>query len=532
MKEFEMRKSKARTVVGFVLICFMAVSALAEVRLPSIIGSDMVLQQNSSVAIWGWAKAGEKVTVRGSWQELFGANTRADENGKWMVKLKTPKAGGPYSLTVKGENTIKLKNILIGQVWLCSGQSNMRWPVMGSNNSQQEIAAADYPNIRLFTVERQTSNVPVADCNGLWTVCSPKTVGNFSAVAYFFGRELHKQLDVPVGLVLSAWGGSTVEAWTAKEYFKGIPNIDVVLDRWEQSRKNYNHQAAIAQYEKALKQWKVKAKQARSEGRKIPYQPAMLKHPLKSQQYPSNLYNAMLMPLAPFAIKGAIWYQGEANSHVIVPELYKGQLTAMINNWRQLWGQGDFGFYFVQLPNFKSAQKQPSETIGKGSHKGWVIVREDLLKTLLVPNTGMAVTIDVGNPEDIHPKNKQPVGRRLALLALANSYDRDIVYSGPIYKSMQVKDDKVVLRFEHVGSGLVAKDGELKTFAIAGADKKFVWANAQIVGDTVQVSCGQVARPAAVRYAWAANPIECNLYNKEGLPASPFRTDNWPIESE
>jgi len=501
-------------------IALAACVAPADVRLPAVFGDHMVLQRDTAVPVWGWAEAGEKVTV------TLGGQTKtatADRDGKWSVRLGALKAGGPHTLKVEGKTALEVSDVLVGEVWLCSGQSNMAMSVRGCNNYEAEQAAAKLPKIRMMTVARTAAESPQSDCKGTWAVCSPETVGGFSATAYFFGRELHKRLDVPVGLINSSWGGTPVQSWTALADQKAEKKLKDLLDGWERRIAAYDPQKAQANYEKQLAAWRERAKKAKAAGRRPPRRPRKASDQRLSPHRPANLYNAMIVPLAPYAIRGAIWYQGESNAGRYNASLYGMQLAMMIRNWRRLWGQGDFPFEWVQLPNFQAAQKQPVETTG------WVIVQEEMLKTLKVPNTGMAVTIDIGEARNIHPKNKQDVGKRLALWALAKTYGKDVVASGPLYKSMTRRGGEIVVTFDYVDGGLVAKGGgKLKGFAIAGADKEFVWADAKIDGQSVVVSSPKVKAPAAVRYAWATNP-DCNLYNKAQLPASPFRTDDWDL---
>ena len=508
-------------IISLVLVLVCAAVALADVKLPALISDNMVMQQKMKVPIWGWAEPGEKVSVKGSWQ-WFGSSTKAGEDGKWMVKVGTPKAGGPYEITINGKNRITIKNILIGEVWLASGQSNMEMPVgdiggwkWGVLNYEQEIAAANYPNVRLFTVEMKVAEQPQSDCVGSWQLCSPQTIPPFSAVAYFFGRELHRELNVPVGLIHASKGGTYAEAWTSEEILEADPDYKPFLQRYEQAVANYPQ--AMKVYERKLAEWEHIAAKVRAEGKEEPRKPYK---PYGPGHYngPSVLYNGMISPLIPYDVAGVIWYQGEANADRAY--LYRKLFPTLIQSWRYEWGQGDFPFLFVQLANYREVNPEPVES-------SWAELREAQLLTLTAPNTGMAVAIDIGQVKG-HPKNKQDVGKRLALWALARMYGKNIVYSGPIYKSMKVEDNKIILHFKHIGGGLVACGGEpLKGFAVAGADRKFVWADAKIEGDTVVVYSDKVAEPVAVRYAWADNPV-CNLYNKESLPASSFRTDDWP----
>ena len=502
-------------ILSVVLLLASAGAALADIRLPAIIGDNMVLQQGQTISIWGWADPGEEVTVGVNWHNMKWGVT-AGRNGKWVYKMNPPKAGGPYEMTLTGKNTITIKNIMVGEVWICSGQSNMQWSVQASANPEKEIAAANYPNIRLFTVKREVAQEPKSDCTGSWTLCSPETVPGFSAVGYFFTRELHQKLGVPVGMIHTSWGGTPAEAWTRRGVLKSDTDFRPILDRYDEAIKRYPQ--AEEEYEQKLAEWKQAAEKAKAEGTNAPRRPRAPFGP-GHPHTPAGLYNAMIAPLIPYGIQGAIWYQGESNASRAYQ--YRKLFPAMIKNWRKDWGQGDFPFLFVQLANFRAVQPDPNES-------DWAELREAQLMTLASPNTGMATIIDIGEANDIHPKNKQDVGKRLALWALAKTYGKELAYSGPVYKSMDVRGSQITLHFDHIGGGLVAGGGEpLKGFAIAGADRKFVWADAKIDDDTVVVSSDQVAEPVAVRYAWADNPV-CNLYNKEGLPASPFRTDQWP----
>jgi sialate O-acetylesterase len=465
-------RASLRFALAAIAVLLVQSSALADVKLPALFADHMVLQRDMKVPVWGWAEAGEKVTVS------FGDQTKtatADKDGKWTVRLDELKAGGPYTLTVKGANTLEVKDVLVGEVWLCSGQSNMAMRVGSCVNAKDEAAAAKFPKIRMFRVASGGSATPKQDCAGSWQMCSPQTVGGFSATGYFFGRELHKELGVPIGLINSSVGGTPIEAWT---------HLD--------DQKKMLARKEVAPH----------AKGAITRGA-------------------GGLYNGKIAPLAPYGLRGVIWYQGERNSRFAGSYLYRFQLPTMIANWRRIWGQGDFPFLTVQLPDFKAPQTKPVEG------DGWVIVREGMLKSLATPNTGLAVTLGLGNARDIHPKRKQGVGQRLALWALGTTYKKDIVYSGPLYKSSSAGGGKIVIAFDHVGGGLSSTDGKpLAGFAISGEDRKFVSASAKIVGGTVEVSSPLVKAPVAVRYAWAPNP-KWNLTNKEGLPASPFRTDNW-----
>jgi sialate O-acetylesterase len=494
-------------------MCFAYQSCHSEVQLPSLFGDNMVLQQGVKARVWGKADPGEKVTVG---LDRKKATATADEKGNWAVKLGPLKSGGPFVLTITGKNTIALKNVLVGEVWVCSGQSNMQWAVNQSADAEREIAEANYPKIRLFSVPRTVADIPQDSVVGAWAECSPQTVPGFSAVGYFFGREIHKALKgVPVGLIHSSWGGTPAEAWTSLPTLEAEPDFKPLLDWWNEELAKSD--AQMKDYEKKMSDWKQAAEAARARGEQPPNQPQSPTDQRKSSNRPANLYNAMIAPLAPFAIRGAIWYQGESNATQAYQ--YRNLFPTMIRDWRRAWGEGDFPFLFVQLANFRNNWTDP---------RSWAELREAQLMTLSLRNTGMAVAIDIGDSLDIHPKNKQEVGRRLALAARAMVHGERVSYSGPIYKSMSIKGDAIRLRFAHVGRGLFAKREPLKSFVIAGKDRRFVWADTEIKGKTVVVRSKYVPHPVAVRYAWWDDPVGCNLYNADGLPASPFRTDDWP----
>jgi len=515
-----MRRSVSLHVSLALLLCGLLTTAWADVKLPGVMGDHMVLQQEVAIPVWGWAEPGEKVTVTLGDQSK---TSTACEAGKWSVTFEAMKAGGPYVLKVQGKNLVELKDVLVGEVWLCSGQSNMQWTVSSSANRDEEIAAGDYPKLRMFTVDRKTALEPQSTCGGSWQVASPQTVGGFSATAYFFGRELHKQLGVPVGLINSSWGGTPIEAWTSQKDQEAVPELAAKVESHRKAVQSFDPENAKKQYEKQLADWERTTK-AKGWSKNLPRKPGLPQNPGLSPHGPGSLYNGMIAPLAPYFIRGAIWYQGESNAGNA--KIYGLQMKTMITNWRRDWKQGDFAFLSVQLPNFMAPQQSPSEPVA-----GWPLLREEFVKTLALPNTGMAITIDIGEAKNIHPKNKQDVGKRLAQWALAKNYGKDCVASGPLYKSMQKQGDKIVLQFDYADGGLVVHGGDkLKGFAIAGEDKKFVWADAKIEGNSVAVSSAEVKSPSAVRYAWANNP-DCNLFNKAGLPASPFRTDDWTDEA-
>lgn len=634
-----------------------------KLKLPAIISDNMVLQRELPLPLWGWATPGEAVVVTLGEQR---ASAIAGPDGRWQVSLGPLAPGGPFDMTVTCGETLTIRNILVGDVWVCSGQSNMEWPLKWANNADEEMAAADFPQIRLFQVPHVAVPEPQPDVQSKWDVCTPETVGDFSAIGYLFGRELHQELGVPIGLINSSWGGSAIEPWISQPGYRTMPEIASVMERFQDGLEHYDE--LMAEYQQLAAEWgdKVFLKDPgntgyvqgwaapdcdiaewgelhtpgmwqpqglwfngavwfRKEvnipaswdgsdlslsfgaiddfddtymngmwvggiGRETPQAheaprnytvPAHLVTPGRNMiavrifdhyggggfvgtpeqmvlhvpgaepiplagiwrykvEYaveigitppaprmpmaadnpgaPAYMYNGKIAPLVPFGIRGAIWYQGESNADNA--RQYRTLFPAMIRDWRTQWGQGDFPFLFVQLANYNMRRPVPTDD-------SWAELREAQSMTLSEPNTGMAVIIDIGEGADIHPRNKQDVGHRLALPALAKVFDRDIVYSGPMYRSMTVEGNAIRLAFDHVGSGLIARGDTLVGFAIAGADRKFVWAQAKIDGETIVVSHPDVQTPVAVRYAWGQNPA-CNLYNAEGLSASPFRTDDFP----
>lgn len=474
----------------------MAVPALADVTLHGLFTDHMVLQRDVPVPVHGRAAPGEQVTVTFANQRLM---AKAANDGTWSVTLKPMKASThPAGLTVEGKNKIALQDIVIGDVWVCSGQSNMEF-MLDQCNRPEDIQSADLPLLRQFHVARAESAEPRVDVQSSWTVSSPATAGKFTAVGFHFGRNILKETGVPVGLILSAWGGTPIEPWITPEAQKPIPDgLNVPIN--------------------------------------IPFSPCKW----------NVLYNAMIHPLIKNPIKGVIWYQGESNAifdpRPNVENAYLAKMEALVSGWRKAWGTGDFPFYYVQLATNEPPTDDPSGGAPKSVDWGKVCMAQ--MKALRsIPNTGMAVAIDLAdaaNTADIHPKNKVDVGDRLARWALTRDYGKKgLTYSGPLYKAMRVEGRKIRIAFDHAGSGLMVgtKQGyapvtanpqaKLQRFAIAGEDKKWVWADAVIDGKTVVVSSPEVTKPVAVRYAFAANPAGCNLYNKEGLPASPFRTDDW-----
>jgi sialate O-acetylesterase len=380
----------------------------------------------------------------------------------------------------------------------------------------------------MFLTDLKADLDPQKDCTGSWKVCTPENVGEFSATGYFFGREIHKELGVPVGLIRSCWGGTRIEAWSPMASLQQFPSVMEYKAQQDKTSANFDEAAEKERFAQALDAWQEKVKQAKADGQEPPRRPKERVNPQASQNYPANLYNAMIHPLVPYGLRGAIWYQGEANAHSTDQAiLYRDLLENMVAQWRKAWG-ADFPFYAVQLPNFKQPVAAPVQD------SAWAFLRESFLDfSREVPRTGIAVGIDVGEADNIHPKNKQAIGHRLARQALAKTYGRNCVPGGPLYRSMEKDGDTITICFDDVGSGLAAPEGEpLRTFAIAGADRRFVEARAVIKGDTVVVSSEAVSDPVAVRYAWADHPEGCNLSNREGFPASPFRTDDWPASEK
>lgn len=621
----------------------------ATVRLPKIIGSNMVLQRNAPIPLWGWADKGEKVKITFAGKKYSAVG---NENGKWIVYMDPLPAGGPYDLLISASNKITLKNILIGEVWVCSGQSNMEWPTNNINKAAEEMADANYPKIRLFSVPKKISAMPKDDLEaGEWKECTPASVADFSAVGYLFGRNLHKELNVPIGLINSSWGGTVLETWASREAVLAIDDFEHAIEEMEKKDLNAMEQ----NIDRMMKEWNSKIENndigvknewqsaslndndwktmklpqlwesaglamdgvvwfrkeitldasevasgitlnlgpiddsdisfmngkkigetfnQYSKKREYRIEPGMLQpgkniiaikvidtgggggiwgdaadfsytsvkgktsltgdwkynigvdpgiNPNSSvgpNAYPTLLFNGMIKPLIPYGIQGAIWYQGESNASRALQ--YETIFPMLINDWRKQWNNPEMSFLYVQLANYMPAKPEPGNS-------EWAELRDAQLKTLSVNKTGMAVIIDIGEAGDIHPRNKQDVAYRLSLAARKVTYGQDIVYSGPVYSSHKVDGNRIVLEFNNTGSGLVAKDkyGYLKGFTIAGDDKKFVWAKAVIEGDKVIVWSDEVKSPVAVRYAWADNPDDANFYNKEGLPASPFRTDTW-----
>ncbi len=634
----------------FSLLVLIASLVNADVRLPKLFADHMVLQRNKPISVWGWADPNEKIVVQLNNQTK---TTKAGKDGKWIIQLDKENAGGPYVMNINAKNSVMITDVLVGEVWVCSGQSNMEFTVRNSVNAQQEIAAANYPMIHHFLVAKDVSAKPLDDIKaGEWKVCSPETAGDFTAVGFYFARELYNQLKVPIGLIHTSWGGTHSETWTSREAFEnsdefknmiaGMPQLNLdslsavrqksITEKLQQIQpgfgspvnedelKNADYddskwpamelpglwegkgldgvdgivwfrkeitvaaedagKSAVLElasiddnditYVNGIKVGNTNAYNAKRKyiipagilkvgknviavrvedtggGGGIYGDAADVKITIDGKQqslagkwlfqvaalqkgnaavgpndYPTLLFNAMLHPLIPYTIQGVIWYQGEANADRAYQ--YRKAFPLMITDWRQHWNEGDFSFYFVQLASFNAANGDSKN----GS--AWAELREAQSMTLSLPNTGMAVTTDIGTSNDIHPRNKQDVGKRLAAIALHNIYGIQKEYSGPVYASMQTDGNKIILSFTHTGSGLIAKDkyGYLTGFEIAGADKQFHYARAYIQNDKVVVSADEVGNPVAVRFGWADDAKDDNLYNREGFPASPFRTDSW-----
>ncbi len=500
---FQFCSQKVRAVV---LLCALTMGmsgiVIGDVELPNVFSDHMVLQRDQPNRVWGHGAAGEKVTVA-----IAGQSHQAscDDAGNWSVTLKPLAVGGPHEMTVTGKNIIKISDILVGEVWICSGQSNMEWAVNNSNDADLEQLTAKHPAIRMINFPNVGSQEPVwTHGNSSWMVCSPETVGQFSAVGYFFGRQLHETLDVPIGLVNNSWGGSACDSWIDRKLIDGDNRFDGLSKRWVDAEANIEKLAAMKnrteEQEKQLNQ---------------------MRGQMTGNQRPGNLYNGILKSHLGYGIRGAIWYQGESNAGRAYQ--YRDLFPLMIESWRKEWGQGDFPFYWVQLADFKQQVVDPSES-------DWAELREAQTMTLdRVPNSGQAVIIDIGEGRDIHPKNKVDVGRRLARIALARDYGVQIASQSPRFQEMKIEGDKAVLTFKDVNRGWRPFDINAPVgFVIAGEDKVFKSALAKVLEDgRIEVWHPDLKNPVAVRYAWADNPV-CNMYDGAGLPLTPFRTDDWP----
>lgn len=517
-----------RMIGTLVVVLTSALWAVADVQVSSLFGDGMVLQRNGPVPVWGTADAGESVTV------TFGearATGKADGAGRWMVKLPAMTAVNEgLNLVIAGNNTLTFRNVLVGDVWLCSGQSNMEWG-LGGCNAPEDIAQADFPTLRRIKLPHRALAKPNTEVPGRWEICTPQSAPGFTAVGFYFARRIQRETGVPIGLLDNNWGGTRIEPWIPPCGFEMVPPLTNTLSEIERRKQGYREE--LGRVLPAFEKWVAESKDALdTAGSDVPDVPRMPHNPMTDAGFPTTLYNGMIHPVVPYAIAGALWYQGESNGGE--GEEYFHKMQALIGGWRKVWGQGDFPFYFVQLADWQNPNDNPA------GGDGWARIRMAQLQSLTIPRTGMAVATDIGDAGDIHPKNKFDVGERLALWALRDVYGKVLAaVSGPLYKSMSVENGKIRIAFDSVGSGLMVgrkegrnatqevKDGVLNRFAIAGEDRKWVWADAVIDGKTVVVSSADVPVPVAVRYAYSMNPKGANLYNKEGLPASPFRTDEW-----
>jgi sialate O-acetylesterase len=502
---------------GLIAVLTFAITANANVSLPDVISEGMVLQQRQAVPIWGKADPGEVVTVR------FASQTKkatAAIDGAWRVKLDPMSANAtPATMIISGKNKIELKNILVGEVWLVAGQSNMQRLLSETANGEAATAAASHPLIRLFNVSRQVGFKHRPPPLATWQACSPDTVKEFSAAGYYFGVELEKELHVPIGLINSSYGGSQAEAWTPVEYLLASDDLRPTAERtkiWDEERPRVR-----AEYDEALKKWRAASDKARAAGARPSPSPAV-PDALREYRIASSIYDGMIAPLIPFFIRGAIWYQGESNE--ARAQQYGILLPTMIRAWRERWGEGNFPFGIIQLPNYRDPKPEPAD-------EAWSFLREaQRITAINSPNTGLIVTIDIGEAHDIHPKNKLDLGRRMSRWALVDVYGRKMTRSGPMYRKAKIDGSRIILTFDDVGQGLRIRDGDkLDEFAIAGADHKWRWAQAKILDKSrVEVWSDAVSQPLAVRYAFNNNPRHPNLTNDTGLPAAPFRTDDWP----
>ncbi len=513
-------------------------------RLPSLFGDHMILQQNMKNTIWGWADPKEQITVTASWGASASAQANAD--GGWKVLLDTPAFGTGHSLKITGSKTIEIKDVAIGEVWLCAGQSNMGWST--GNSAEAELEAnVNLPNYRIFKSGREHWHEPLKekrDLMGQWKTCNPESAAETSVVAYNFGKKLHLALNVPVGIIQEAYAGTPIEGWMPWEVQQDIAQSKEQKAEMDKSAKRQldgkgeSREKSLAAFNQEMTDYNKQVaagETMKSKNREL--KPPYIKKPADlGNQYPANIFNAMIYPIRPYGIKGAIWYQGERNSKTVPQAVaYGEQLKRLISYYRSSWHElsggnvaKDFPFFFTQLPSWEPPQTQPVE----GVEATWSVNREAMrIVSIEMPHTGMAVGIDCGDPVALHPQNKKPIGIRHAYLALKEVYGKDIVSCGPRYLNQKIEGNKIVLNFDSTGSGMMpAKPGKLDAFAIAGADKKWHWADAEIAGNKVIVSSKDVPTPVAVRYAWAMNPSQRNLlYNKEGIPASPFRTDSWPL---
>jgi len=537
--------NKTTTLLFAAFVSLFASTSSADVHMPRLFGDNMVLQQQTTSTVWGFAQPGEKVTVTASWGAK--ANAVANEQGDWKVLLPTPKHGTGFSLTIRGDNKIEIKNVAIGEVWLCAGQSNMGWAVRMTFGGEEEAASADAPGFRIFRSSREHWHKPLKESRdrlARWKPCNPESAAYCSAVSYYFGKKLHKELGIPVGIIQQAYAGTPIEAWMPWEIQKDDPRAQAHRTQYIESgqrqisRMGKTVEKALSNFESELKEYNARIDSGETMKNKVkPLAPPTIVQPATlGHQMPGNIFNAMIHPVRPYGIRGMIWYQGERNAKNVPQAMhYRRQLPQMIEYYRKSWHElsggntnPKFPCYFTQLPSWNPPQSEPVE----GVRASWAVSREMMrLVTEECENTGMAVAIDTGDAIQLHPKNKRPIGIRHAYLALKQTYGKDIVDYGPRYRSQKIEGGKLVLKFDSIGSGLMsAREGPIDSFAIAGADRQWHWADAEIKGGAVVLSSPDVKQPIAARYAWAMNPSQRNLlYNREGLPASPFRTDDWPL---
>jgi sialate O-acetylesterase len=493
---------------------------LADVRLSNLFSDHMVLQRDLPAPIWGWAEPGETVSV--SFQGKT-ATATTDAKGAWKATLPAlTLQKEPGALCVKGKNEVTVQNVLVGEVWICSGQSNMEWTLGNSIGADLEkLTAARHKNIRFLTVRTPGQQEPVAQPEQKWCLCNADTVSRFSAVGFAFGEQLADTLDIPVGLIDNSWGGSACEAWVRRDVLAEDAQYAPMIERWKKIEAEYNHEEQLKKYkEETLPKWEAAVAKAKEEGKPAPPKPRGPQNQLTGNQRPGNLYSGRLAPVLGYGIRGAIWYQGESNSSRAYQ--YRDLFPKMIQNWREDWKQGDFPFYWVQLADYKEEKPLPGES-------DWAELREAQTRTLSLPNTGEAVIIDLGEGDDIHPRQKIEVGLRLARHALAKNYGVKVDHQSPRFEKMTIEKDTVTLTFKDVGGGLRTRDTkEVRGFAIAGEDKQWKWATAKITGlNSIEVTHKEITAPVAVRYAWADNPV-CNVFSTNDLPLTPFRTDDWP----
>ncbi|SMP59989.1 sialate O-acetylesterase [Neorhodopirellula lusitana] len=515
--------SRFMIVLAFAML--LPAAAQAELSVPNFFSDHMVLQRERAASIWGKATPGAEVIVG---FKDNNSTVKTGDDGRWRVGVETGKADATGAdLTIQsGDDSITLHDVLVGEVWFASGQSNMAFTMNRVPAYADLIAKADHPQIRMFNAQSAVSVEPKDDIRGEWTLCNPESVPSYSAVAFFFARKLHTELDIPIGVIKSAWGGKPVETFTSREALNTLPGTKALVDAVIQADAKYDEAKSQVAYQARLDQWTAAAKAQRKlpadQRKKLPRKPTKPKRPLATEGKPGVLFNSMIHPFVGYTMRGAIWYQGEANAKPgAVP--YDQTLPLMIRDWRERWND-DLSFYFVQLANFHQPSTEP------GTPDLWALL-QDRMRLILdtTPKTGMATINDVGEANDIHPKNKQAPGERLARWALVKDYGKDLVYSGPLFRSSNVNGNAIEVTFDQAGEGLKSRNNEqLKRFEIAGQDRVWHWADAKVEGtDSVLVSSEEVPNPVAVRYAWAANPEGANLVNSEGLPASIFRTDDW-----